>query len=188
MPFTPFHLGFGAFVFALCPFIDVTAILIGTIIIDIEGVLYLLFKIGALHGYTHSLLGVMIYLIPCTFFSWVFYKLYMKIANKKFRFNWLYSGISSLLGLVSHIIFDGSLYPEMMIFYPFSQAQGHLLGIMSYQTIIIILISMFAVGALIIAVKSLLRFKFEKNVLLSYNLLKPITNIEIEEDTIHTES
>lgn len=184
MPFTPYHLGFGVFIFAICPFIDITAILIGTIIIDIEAVLYLLFKIGALHGYTHSLLGVMIYLIPCTFFSWAFYKLLAKITKRKFRFNWILSGISSLIGLISHIIFDGSLYPEMMFFYPFSQVQGHLLGIMSYQTIIIILVSMFAAGALIITVKSLLRFKFEKNILLSYNLLKPL---DIE-DTLHTES
>ncbi|MHA1447611.1 MAG: hypothetical protein ACTSSN_13030 [Candidatus Heimdallarchaeaceae archaeon] len=171
MPFTPFHFGFGVFLFAICPFIDVTAILIGCVIIDIEGVLYLLFKIGALHGYTHSLLGVMIYLIPCTFFSWVFYKLLAKMMNKTFRFNWLYSGISSLLGLVSHVIFDGSLYPEMMIFYPFSQVQGHIFGIMSYQTVIIILTSMFALGVIIVIVKSLLRFKFEKKLLISYNLI-----------------
>lgn len=173
MPFTPFHLGFGVFLFALCPFIDVTAILIGTVIIDIEAILYLLFKVGALHGYTHSLLGVMIYLIPCTFFSWVFYKILAKMTNRKFRFNWLFSSISSLLGLVSHVIFDASLYPEMMTYYPFSQVQGHLFGIMSYQTVIIILVSMFAAGVLIILIKSLLRFKFEKNVLLSYNLVIP---------------
>ena len=174
MPFTPFHFGFGVFVFALCPFVDLPAILVGTVIIDIEGILYLLFKIGREHGYTHSLLGVMIYLIPTTFISWVIYKIYQRITKKEFRFNWILSGISSLLGLISHVIFDGSLYPEMMIFYPFSQVRGHIYGIMSYQTIIVMLTMMFGVGAMIVMVKSILRVKLGRNLLISYNLFLPI--------------
>lgn len=174
MPFTPYHLGFGIFLFSICPYIDVISILIGTVIIDIEGVLYLLFKIGVPHGYTHSLFGVMIYLLPCAFFSWIFFKLLQKKSKLQFKFNWLLSILSSLLGLVSHIIFDGSLYPEMMILYPFSTETGHIFGIMNYQTIVILLTTMFFVGVCIILVKILIRFRFKRNILLSYNIQFPI--------------
>lgn len=188
MPFTPFHFGFGVIVFALCPFVDIVAILIGTVIIDIEGILYLLFKIGVEHGYTHSLLGVMIYLIPCTFFSWLFFKIYKKVTKMDYRFNWILSGVSSLIGLISHVVFDGSLYPEMMIFYPFSQVSGHIFGLMSIQTAYVLLAVLFGVGLVIILVKVLLRFKFEKNLLISYNFFMPLKKeIETELEPKETE-
>jgi len=174
MPFTPYHLGFGVFLFSICPYIDVISILIGTIIIDIEGLLYLLFKIGVPHGFTHSLLGVMIYFLPCAFFSWIFFKILQKKSKLQIRFNWILSILSGLLGLVSHIIFDGSLYPEMMILYPFSTETGHIFSLMNYQTIVILLTTMFFVGVCIIFVKIVLRFKFKINLLLSYNLKLPL--------------
>ncbi len=169
MPFTPFHLGFGIFLFALCPYIDAFAILIGTVFIDIEGILYMLFAIGVQHGYTHSLLGVMIYLIPCSVFSWLIYKINQKITNREYKFNIPLSLLSSFIGLVSHIFFDGCLYPEMKILYPFSTQTGHLFGIMNNTSIVILLSSLFAAGVFILVVKILLRYRFKKNILISYN-------------------
>ncbi|NHK30481.1 MAG: hypothetical protein FK730_03965 [Asgard group archaeon] len=63
MPFTPFHLGFGVLLSAVFfPFIDPIALLLGTILIDLEPIFHLIFNVGQLHGVMHSLLGVIVFL------------------------------------------------------------------------------------------------------------------------------
>lgn len=175
MPFTPFHLGFGLLLFALCPYLDVFAILIGTVIIDLEPIFYLLFGVGALHGYMHSLLGVIVFLLPSTFLSWSFYKILEKVLPKKFLFNWPLSLLSSFIGLVSHILFDAGLYSEMMLLYPFSQKTGILFGYWTHLITIITLSAMFLLGLVILFVKYVLKYKYNKELLLSYNLSQKVT-------------
>ena len=74
MPFTPFHFGFAFFLYSIFPFLDPIALLIGCVIIDIEPLFHLLFNVGELHGIIHSFLGVIVFLIPVSLISWLFFR------------------------------------------------------------------------------------------------------------------
>jgi hypothetical protein len=86
MPFTPVHLGFAIFIFSILPFVDPIALLIGTIIIDVEPIFYLITGIGQMHGIMHSTLGVMVFFIPTSFISWLCYKYLYLSFFRDFRF------------------------------------------------------------------------------------------------------
>ncbi|HUT80755.1 MAG TPA: metal-dependent hydrolase [Candidatus Bathyarchaeia archaeon] len=191
MPYTWYHIGFAVLLFSLIPYIDPIAIILGTVLIDIEGVLYLLFKIGVEHGYSHSLLGVMIYCLPCVFFSWLFYFVLGKITKRSYNFKWYLSLISGIVGLLSHIFFDGSLYPEMKVLYPFSKNTGLLYGLMSYRTAVIILTVMFFGGILILLVKIILKNKIKIIKMIFYNFPPKVTDVQetkiLEESAIQSD-
>ncbi len=163
MPFTPFHLGFGVLLYALLSFLDPIALLLGTVIIDLEPAFYLLFGIGQLHGVLHSFFGVIVFTIPLSFISWVVSKLLLRFFRLDLRFRWHFSLLSSFLGLVSHILFDAGLYPEMMLLYPFTRRTGYLFGFWDNRLAMILLSVMFLLGVIILAVKFLLK-KINKRV------------------------
>jgi uncharacterized membrane protein len=162
MPFTPFHIGFAVLVYALFPFLDPIALVLGTILIDSEGIFYLLTEIGSLHGPMHSVLGVLVLFIPITVISWGSFKLLGKMTNREYPFNWWWSLLSGFVALISHVIFDAGLYGEMMLFYPFTKETGYLYGFWDNTTAIITLVAMFALGAIIIAVRILVKQKKKK--------------------------
>ena len=161
MPFTPVHLGFAIFIFSILPFVDPIALLIGTIIIDVEPIFYLITGIGQMHGIMHSTLGVMVFFIPTSFISWLCYK-YLKLDRYLPKYNIYISLFSGILGLFSHIFFDAILYSEIMFFYPFSNTSGILYKPSSSFAIYLILGIMFLVGALILGVKYFLRYQQKK--------------------------
>jgi membrane-bound metal-dependent hydrolase YbcI (DUF457 family) len=76
------------------------------------------------------MLGVMVFSIPTVFISFGSYKIF-KLERYLPKFNWKISFLSSLLGLLSHVFFDSIIYPEVMLFYPFSDKSGFLLGSIS---------------------------------------------------------
>ncbi|MCF2142857.1 MAG: hypothetical protein K9W42_04080 [Candidatus Heimdallarchaeota archaeon] len=157
MPFTPFHLGFGVLVYALFSFLDPIALLLGTVIIDLEPVFYLLFGVGQLHGVLHSFLGVIVFTAPLTLISWCVNKLLLRFFRLDLHFRWHFSLLSGFLGLVSHILFDAGLYPEMMLLYPFSKRTGYLFGYWDNRLAMILLSVMFLLGVIILAVKFLIK-------------------------------
>ncbi|MHA1213047.1 MAG: hypothetical protein ACTSSH_11350 [Candidatus Heimdallarchaeota archaeon] len=180
MPFTPFHLGFGVLLIAICPFFDPIALLLGTILIDLEPIFHLLFNIGQLHGVFHSVLGVIVLFFPISVISWVSYKLVNKWFNYQYKFRWSLSLISSFLGLFSHILFDAGLYPEMMLFYPFTKQTGFLFGYWDSRISMIALSVMFALGVIILAIKMTVKH---------YLKIKQVTLIErneVEDNSIIT--
>ncbi|MHA1853485.1 MAG: metal-dependent hydrolase [Candidatus Heimdallarchaeaceae archaeon] len=129
MPFTPFHLGFALIVLGLLPFLDPIALVLGTVLIDLEGLFFILFNIGQLHGSLHSLLGVFALFFPISTISYITNR-HVNVA-KFYRFNWGKAIFSSILGLVSHLFFDAIIYPEMRVLYPFSNKAGFLYNIWS---------------------------------------------------------
>ncbi len=187
MPYTWFHVGFAFIVFSIIPYIDPISIILGTILIDIEGLLYLLFEIGVPHGYSHSLMGVMIYCLPCVFFSWLFYLVLGRLTKRTYKFKWYLSLVSGIIGLLSHIFFDGCLYPEMKILYPFSSTTGLLYGLMSYRTAVIILVVMFFSGLIILGIKILLKNKTNVIKLILYNFTVKETTTQ-EAATINSQA
>lgn len=161
MPFTPMHLGFGIFLFSILPFLDPIALLIGTVIIDLEPIFYLITGIGNMHGIMHSTLGVIVFFIPTSFISWLSYK-YLKLEKYLPKYNIYLSLLSGIIGLFSHVIFDAILYSEIMFFYPFSNQSGFLHNAIPSQAVYIILGVMFAVGIPILGIKHYLRYKQKK--------------------------
>jgi membrane-bound metal-dependent hydrolase YbcI (DUF457 family) len=159
MPFTPFHLGFGIFVISLLIFLDPIALLLGTIMIDVEAFMRLVLSLNPIHGVLHSMLGVMVFFIPTVLISWGCYKIF-KLERYLRKFNWGISIASSLVGLFSHVFFDSIIYPEVMMFYPFSNKSGILLGIISERMDYYLLVILFSIGTLILGIRFLVkRFK-----------------------------
>jgi len=165
VPFTPFHLGFGLFMLAILPFLDPISLLLGTIIIDLEGIFCWIFTFCPMHGVLHSLVGVISFFLPLSFFSWLCYK---KFKLEKFfffpKFNWILSLTSGVLGLFSHIFFDAIMYPEIKLFFPFSDKTGILYGLIPSWVIYVLLSCMFLIGILIIIAKYLVKNKKRQNV------------------------
>ncbi|MHA1637578.1 MAG: hypothetical protein ACTSUB_06130 [Candidatus Thorarchaeota archaeon] len=123
MPFTPYHLGptllIGVIFF---PFVDIIAILIGSIILDIEP--FLLLTIGSgqpLHGISHTYLVATIVALLTTGIIWALRGPLYEILSI-FRINQEPSirkiGMSSILGTYSHVLMDSFLYTEMNPLFP----------------------------------------------------------------------
>lgn len=161
MPFTPFHLGFAVLIIGLFPYVDPVAICLGTILIDIEGIIYLLFGVGNIHGPLHSLLGVITLFLPITAISWILAK-YAKF-NRYYKFNLLISALSGIVGLLSHIFFDAIIYREMTVFYPISYQTGILYGLWSTAVDYLILFIFGCVGLIIILCRYHLKKKKNNN-------------------------
>ena len=162
MPLTPIHLGFAIFIFSIFIFLDPIALILGTILIDLEPLVHLIFNVGQLHGKFHSFLGVIVLVIPISVISWGCFKIF-KLDRFFKKFNWTLSLISSLLGLVSHIFFDTIIYPEMMLFYPFSSETSILFGLWSQNINLWILGGMFCAGAVILILRFILKKYYGKN-------------------------
>ena len=152
MPLTPFHLGFGVFVFSILIFLDPIALLLGTILIDVEAFMRLILNLNPIHGILHSMLGVIVFFVPTVLISWGCYKIF-KLEKYLRKFNWGISILSSLIGLFSHVFFDSIIYPEVMMFYPFSNKSGILLGTISEQMDYYLLVILFCVGIVILSIR-----------------------------------
>lgn len=98
MPFTPFHLG-PALLFGLLFRLNVPAVLVGSVILDIEALYLLLTGADYLHGFFHSYLGASIV------------SLALGLLFKK-------TFLGFLAGTYSHVFLDSFLYPDMQPFWP----------------------------------------------------------------------
>ncbi|MHA2295737.1 MAG: hypothetical protein ACXAEU_11775 [Candidatus Hodarchaeales archaeon] len=116
MPFTPFHFGIGLFLFAIFPFLDPLALLVGVIIPDIEGIasLFIFRGLGLpLHGPLHSFLAAIPLGLVVGCISYFFINNIMIVTFPNFKISLKASLMSGLLGTLSHIILDAPLYSEM---------------------------------------------------------------------------
>ena len=161
MPFTPIHLGFAVFIYSIFIFMDPIALILGTILIDLEPIVHLLFNVGQLHGKFHSFLGVIVLTVPISVISWACHKLF-KLDRFINKFNWTFSVLSSFLGLISHIFFDTIIYPEMMLLYPFSKDTSILYGLWSQNINLWILLGMLCAGAVILTFRIVLKQYYKK--------------------------
>lgn len=158
MPFTPFHLG-PALLIAMIffPYLDIIALGLGSIIVDIEPAYYLFFtNKGPYHGFLHSFLGATITGIGLSLALYPFRKTYLRLVrlfglNQDTDFKKILG--SSLIGTYSHIILDMPLYPEMKPLYPLPT--NLFLNTVPLATIIDICLMSFLLGFLIYLVRIL---------------------------------
>ena len=123
MPFTPFHLGPASSLgLAFNRFLNLTALVIAGIIIDIEPFAVLFFNLNyPLHGFFHSFLGSSIVAVVMAFLITGFSKSIKQITafirikqNFSKRAIWL----ASFSGAYLHILLDAPLYTDIKPFYP----------------------------------------------------------------------
>lgn len=115
MPFTPFHLGPALLLGMIFKKnIDLTAVLIASVIIDIRAAFCLFFDYEPLHGPLHTYLGATILAL---LLSYVLNR-YSLRYNRNGRTKPIVFG--SLVGVWSHIFLDSFLYTDIVPFWPIS--------------------------------------------------------------------
>jgi hypothetical protein len=148
MPFTPFHLGPSLLIGVIFfPLLYVPAILLGSIIVDIEPLWFLLFGLPVLHLFFHTFLGATILALILAFVVYLLRGFLGEIMTA-FRLPQLASPLSitvaALIGAYSHIVLDAFLYPEMQPFWPL--AGNPLLGLVSSSGVYLFCIICFLVA------------------------------------------
>jgi len=125
MPMTPFHLGPGLLLGALTlKFFNLWAILLGSIIMDIEPTVLLIINpcySCPHHGFFHSILGAILGSMILSVILWLFREKLNQISLKfriqqSFSFPVLF--FSSLTAWVLHIFFDSLTHSDVFLFWP----------------------------------------------------------------------
>jgi hypothetical protein len=123
LPFTPFH--FGPVLLAgviLFPFFDIAAIMISSVILDVEPLLIIIFDLGGpLHGIFHTYLLATVVAFIVSIVLWLLRNPISSVVSifgikqepKKHRIL-----LASIFGTYSHVFMDSFLYPEMNPFFP----------------------------------------------------------------------
>jgi membrane-bound metal-dependent hydrolase YbcI (DUF457 family) len=123
MPFTPYHLGpallFGVLLF---PIVDIAALLLSSILVDVEPLYVIIFAPGLpYHGILHTYIGATGIAILNAVILW-FLRDWTRQILAIFKIDQNSSFIrifgTSLLGTYSHIFLDSFVYPEMNPFFP----------------------------------------------------------------------
>ena len=121
MPATPLHIGIPGLISYYNPKkVDIAAAIIGSVIIDTDFFLFLIFG-TPVHGYLHSFLSAT---LVAVLLAGILYLLNPTMIELKKWFGWeTETGIKSLLagaftGTYSHIILDMLLYGEMNPLFP----------------------------------------------------------------------
>ncbi|MFX1319445.1 MAG: hypothetical protein ACFE9D_08200 [Promethearchaeota archaeon] len=148
MPFTPFHLGPGLLIgLILFPYLFLPSILLGSIIVDIEPLTFLLLGLPVQHLFFHTFLGatilaligvLVIYLLRSIFEKIMAFFLLPQTASL------LNITAAALIGAYSHIVLDGFLYPEMQPFWPL--LVNPFLGLASSSTIYLFCVLCFIIA------------------------------------------
>ncbi len=138
MPFTPLHLGPALLIgVVLRRRLDVFAILVGSVVLDIEPFLVLCLGLSApLHGLCHTYLAALLLSPPLSAVLYHLRDLFKPLLHplglsQQSSFRSVI--ISSMIGLFSHVTLDATLYAEMVPFYPFFG--NPLLGVVNYTTV-----------------------------------------------------
>jgi len=159
VPFTPFHLGPALLIgMIFFPYVDLVAIFISSVIVDVEPA-YFLYSTGRpVHGFLHSYMGgtLVAFLLSCALYP--FRRTYceiLRIFGMKQETSFRKILLSSLVGVYSHIFLDSFMYPEMEPFYPMHG--NPLLGVIKWTLIYDFCMWAFFVGTIVYAVRVLLR-------------------------------
>ncbi len=124
VPLTPFHLGPGLFIgVALRKRVDIVAVLLSSVIIDIRTAVCYFTGCEPLHGPLHTLIGATVFALILTI---VLLKLGRFIEHITAIFHierqgsWTAVVSGSLIGAWVHILLDSFLYSDIRPFYPSS--------------------------------------------------------------------
>lgn len=137
MPLTPFHLGPSLLLDVLFKKrINLFAILLGSIIIDLQCAYYLITKGYPYHRFFHTFMGAIILSVLLIILI-ANYKKSIKKFQGFFRVNQDFSNTSIILGVIigtfSHILLDSFLYSDIAPLWPI--LYNPLLGLFTYKTI-----------------------------------------------------
>ncbi len=123
MPFTPYHFGPGLLIGVLLfPFIDLTTVLIASVILDLEPLAVILFDLSMpLHAFFYTYLGATIAAVCLSIVIYPFRKYLNEIVSlfgleQESSFRHIIS--ASLIGTYSHVLLDSFLYAEMNPLFP----------------------------------------------------------------------
>ena len=157
MPFTPYHLSLPLILYAIyrlvkllvdfeVPTISWLTITAGSVIADTQGIFYLLTRIGSLHGFSHTLVGAMVYSLIYSMVLVFIDKLEMvelRLRPIKIQLFILFFSIN-----LFHIIPDMLIYSGLHIFWPF--ADNSYGDISRYSIIAGIMANIFLVAVLLL--------------------------------------
>jgi len=122
MPFTPFHLGPSLLIGVIFfPYLFIPSILLGSIIVDIEPLTFLILDLPVLHLFFHTFFGATLLALLGAFFLFLLRGVFEKIMTFFLlpqTVSPLNITIAALVGAYSHIVLDAFLYPEMQPFWP----------------------------------------------------------------------
>lgn len=162
MPFTPFHFGPALLIgMLLFPIFDLPALLIASVIPDLEPLFILTFHLSLpLHGFFHSYLGASILGILTAIIVYYLHGFLRKIMalfmlEQKSSFKRIL--YTSLFGVYSHIFLDSFLYGEMNPFYPLDG--NPFLGLVSINGIYWFCIISFLLGLALYAYRLFVAFR-----------------------------
>ncbi|CEG12741.1 conserved membrane hypothetical protein [groundwater metagenome] len=148
MPLTPFHIGIGlALGMLLFRHINLPAILLASVIVDIEPIYCYFIGNCQLHGFSHTFIGGTLFAIAVIAVIFTLRAYFIKIS-KIFMVEQNYSlnsiVIASFVGVYAHLILDSFMHSDMDPFWPI---EGNpLLGIISNSLSFDICIAGFFVG------------------------------------------
>ena len=137
MPFTPFHLGPSLLVGLLVfPLLYLPAFLIGSIIVDVEPLGFLLLGLPVQHLFFHTFIGATIIALVLSIILLPFRGV-LNVLMTKIHLPQSTTPIglttATLLGAYSHVLLDAFLYPEMQPFWPL--LGNPFLGLVSSSTV-----------------------------------------------------
>lgn len=150
MPFTPFHFG-PSFLLGMLfvSHVNMAAILLASVIIDIEPIYCLTTDSCRLHGILHTYVGattLSVFVIPAIYFG----KKPLQRLSELFGVRQDYSiksiVIGSLVGALSHVFLDSFLYSELLPFWPIVNSNPFV-GLLNSDTVYLITIIGFVAGA-----------------------------------------
>jgi hypothetical protein len=152
MPFTPFHLGPGAALKAVCGRHFSFMVFGGTqVLMDIEPLIGIIEGKSVLHGYSHTIVGATIIGSAAGIIGRPISIYVLKLLRiKHHAFSWLASFSGSLIGSFSHIALDAIMHSDMNPFWPLVQG-NNLLGLITNSSLHVLCLGLGVFGGIVMA-------------------------------------
>ncbi|MEM1189737.1 MAG: metal-dependent hydrolase [Pseudomonadota bacterium] len=139
MPFTPFHMGPGILVKALCQG-GFSLMIYGwtQVVMDLQPLIVLLTGEGYLHGFTHTYIGATLIAVFSALSGKYLFEVSLRIAGLRNPSNseisWVVALVSAFIGSFSHVLLDSLMHADLQPFYPLSQ-RNPFLGVVSVESL-----------------------------------------------------
>ena len=122
MPLTPFHIGIGlALGMLLFRYINLPAVLLASVIVDIEPIYCMFIGNCQLHGFSHTFIGGTLFAIAVIIII-VALRTHLSKISKIFRVEQDYSlksiVLASFVGVYAHLVLDSFMHGDMNPFWP----------------------------------------------------------------------
>ena len=150
MPFTPFHLGPGAFLKGIGG--DRFSFMVfggSQVLIDIEPGYRMISGDSVLHGPSHTIAGALVIGAIATVTGKPISEFVLKLLQYPWpKISWAAAAFGAFSGTFSHLFFDAIMHSDMSPWAPLSDSNG-LLGVISLSTLHILCVVLGLIGALL---------------------------------------